>query len=359
MLIIPAGVSPFKDGACASAKDRLAMCRLAFPPPLFEVRDMELVRGGKSYTVDTIRDLRAEFPDDELYLFTGDDMFLTLGDWHESANLLGQVIPVGACRTGDRAKLEEMRRYAQEVLHLEEGRYSISDSEPLEISSTELRAAIDSDTAQAYLEPAVAAYIREKGLYRYPNGDYVRLLKERLSERRFRHSLAVADSARLLAEQYGGDPEKAYTTGLLHDICKDTPPGEQLQYMLGNGLRLTPVELAAPKLYHAMCGALYAARELHITDPDILNAIRYHTTGRAHMTLAEKIVFIADFISADRDYPGVDHMRATCARSLEEGIVEGLAFTVKELADKAKPIHPDTIDAFNEAVMHTARKEEH
>ncbi len=358
MLIIPAGTSPFKDGACASAADRLAMCRLAFPPPLFEVRDLEFARGGKSYTVDTVRELRAEFPGDDLYLFTGDDMFLTLADWYESAALLQQVIPVGACRTGDRARLGEMRRYARDVLHLDEGRYHVSESEPLEISSTELRAAIDGDAAQNFLDPAVASYIREKGLYRYPNGEYVRLLKERLSERRFRHSLAVADSARQLALHYGGDPEKAYTTGLLHDVCKDTPPGEQLQYMLGNGLSLTPVELAAPKLYHAMCGALYAERELQITDPEILNAIRYHTTGRAQMTLAEKIVFIADFISADRDYPGVDHMRATAARSLEEAIVEGLAFTVKELADKANPIHPDTIDAYNEAVMHTARKEE-
>ncbi len=185
----------------------------------------------------------------------------------------------------------------------------------------------------------------------YPNDEYVELLKSRLTERRFIHSLNVAKSAEELALKYGADPEKAYTVGLVHDICKDMPYGEQLSYMLENGLQLTDVEISAGKLYHAMSGRLYAEKELGWHDDDMLNAIRYHTTGRTGMSLLEKVVFIADFISDERDYNGVESMRERAKESLEAAIIEGLAFTICDLVENGRAVHPDTIAAFNEAVL--------
>lgn len=141
------------------------------------------------------------------------------------------------------------------------------------------------------------------------NEQYKEILQNRLTEKRYIHSLNVADSAKELALIYGCDPEKAYTVGLVHDCCKDEPAGLQLSYILENKVELTEYEINAAKLYHAISGRIFAEKEFGITDEDMLNAIRYHTTGRKGMSLLEKVVFIADFISAERDYNGVDIMR--------------------------------------------------
>ncbi len=185
----------------------------------------------------------------------------------------------------------------------------------------------------------------------YKNEEYKVILKERLTERRYIHSLNVADSARELAAIYGADPEKAYTVGLVHDCCKDTPAGLQLSYILEHNIPISDMETNTPKLYHAICGSGYCRYEFGIDDEDMLNAVRYHTTGRHNMSLLEKIIFIADFISAERDYDGVDVMREKAKRSLDEAIVEGLSFTIKDLIDRELVVHPDTLDAYNDAVM--------
>lgn len=180
---------------------------------------------------------------------------------------------------------------------------------------------------------------------------YKEVLRGRLTERRFIHSLNVADSAKQLAEIYGCNAEEAYTAGLVHDCNKDTPAGLQLSYMLENGMELTRLEADTAKLYHAMSGSIFIRKELGIDNTDIINSVRYHTTGRAGMTLLEKIVFIADFISKDRDYDGVEVMREKALKSLDAAIAEGLGFTIKELVENSKAVHPDTVDAYNEAVM--------
>lgn len=183
------------------------------------------------------------------------------------------------------------------------------------------------------------------------NEEFKDILKARLTEKRYIHSINVADSARELARIYGADEEKAYTAGLVHDSCKDMPAGLQLSYLLENNAELTEIELNTAKLYHAMSGKIFAQKEFGIEDDDMLNAIRYHTTGRKNMSLLEKIVFIADFISVERDYNGVDVMRQKAVRSLDEAIVEGLSFTIKDLIDAERLVHPDTLDAYNDALF--------
>ena len=183
------------------------------------------------------------------------------------------------------------------------------------------------------------------------NEEFKTVLKERLTEKRYIHSLNVADSAKKLARIYGADEEMAYTAGLVHDCCKDMPAGLQLSYLLENKADMTEIEINTAKLYHAMSGRIFAQKEFGIDDDDMLNAIRYHTTGRKNMSLLEKIIFIADFISAERDYNGVEVMREKAERSLEEAIVEGLSFTIKDLIDAERLVHPDTLDAYNDALF--------
>lgn len=186
--------------------------------------------------------------------------------------------------------------------------------------------------------------------------EYKALIRRFLGDKRYHHSLCVAEAAKQLARAYGADVEKAETAGVLHDIMKDLPQEDQLQWMERYGIVLTEVERSAPKLWHAMLGAEYLRREVKLGDPEIVDAVRYHTTGRENMTLLDKILFIADFISEDRDYPGVENMRAAAAKSLEQAMIDGIVFTVKDLADSQKPIHPDTIAAYNWTLLHSRAK---
>ncbi len=183
------------------------------------------------------------------------------------------------------------------------------------------------------------------------NEEFIEVIRKRLGEKRFNHSMCVAQAARELAEQYGADPERAYTAGILHDVMKEAPGEEQLQTIASAGIILTDVERANQKLWHAVAGYAYCRDTLHVTDSGILDAIRYHTTGRADMTLLEKCVYIADFISADRDYPGVEEIRACARRGLTAVMLEGMKFTIAELAEKGQAIHPDTVAAYNQIII--------
>lgn len=181
--------------------------------------------------------------------------------------------------------------------------------------------------------------------------NYRTAIRKLLGDSRYEHSLCVSKAAGQLARRYGADVGKAETAGILHDIMKDLPKEEQKERMKRYGIRLTKLELCSPKLWHAILAPEYLRRELGVTDPEILDAVRYHTTGRENMTLLDKILFIADYISADRTYPGVEGLRKTAQQSMERAMIDGMAFTIKDLADAGRPIHPDTIAAYNQTVL--------
>lgn len=176
---------------------------------------------------------------------------------------------------------------------------------------------------------------------------YDSIIRERLSDYRYHHSVCVMESAMELAKRYGADVEKAQVAGILHDAMKEASREEQLDYINRAGMSLTPLELAHKKFYHQTSGAAFAKVELGIEDEEILSAIRYHTTGRANMTLMEEIVYLADFISADRDYEDVDVMRIKTQIGKEEGLLYGTRFTIANVVRKGKILHPDTVDAYN------------
>lgn len=164
VIIIPAAVSPFKSGSFASDEDRLNMCKLAFSEELFEVSDIEIKRGGKSYTVDTVSEIKKLYPDSELYLFMGDDMLLSFHKWYEYREILRLCTLVCACRTEDLKKLSEMKIYAQTVLGLKENEIIICEKEPVEISSTQIREALKNGKTK-FVDDEVYEYIKSRGLY--------------------------------------------------------------------------------------------------------------------------------------------------------------------------------------------------
>ncbi|MBE6827328.1 MAG: HD domain-containing protein [Ruminococcaceae bacterium] len=183
------------------------------------------------------------------------------------------------------------------------------------------------------------------------NSEFLEEIKKRLSEYRFYHSLNVADEAKRLALKYGADPDKAYTAGLVHDIMKDTDKAVQRQIMESHGHTLTPTELVSPKTWHAVSGALFLKYELGVSDEEILSAVRYHTTARAGMSLLEKVLYVADFTSKERDYDDVDIMREKADRNLDEAMLYGLQYTICEMVKEGRAVHEDSLSAYNEVAI--------
>ena len=181
--------------------------------------------------------------------------------------------------------------------------------------------------------------------------DYKSIIRPLMGDYRYTHSLNVADEAVILAMLYGCDEQLAYSAGVLHDITKEFSKDEQLQIIKDGGIILDSVQLHGPKLWHSISGSVFVQTELGIRDPDIINAIRYHTTGRAGMSLLEKIIYTADFTSAERSYPGVEIMREKSRRSLEEAMLYSCQFTLSNLSQKEMAIHRDQLDCYNELVL--------
>ena len=180
---------------------------------------------------------------------------------------------------------------------------------------------------------------------------YLAVLTKRLSDRRLRHSLCVADSARHLAEKFGADADVCFEAGLLHDVLKEAKADEIFALCRRWEIALTPLEKVTPKLWHAKVGAVFLEKELGVTDARVISAVRYHTTAKADMSPEELTLFVADFVSADRDYPDVDVIRAKSERDPEDAAVYGLAYTIRELAQEERPIHPDTLEAYNDLIL--------
>lgn len=178
--------------------------------------------------------------------------------------------------------------------------------------------------------------------------DYIRILRGRLTEYRFIHSLAVADEAKRLAERYGADADRAYLAGLLHDIMKDASKEEQLEAIKKSGYNMSDVERAEPKLWHAIAGACYIEQQGLCTDSEIISAVRYHTTGKPSMTLLEKIIYVADFTSAERNYDGIGTMRDAADESLDIAMLEGTRFSINSVLQKCGFVHPDSVLMYNE-----------
>jgi predicted HD superfamily hydrolase involved in NAD metabolism len=181
----------------------------------------------------------------------------------------------------------------------------------------------------------------------YNTDEYVELVKSRLSEYRFHHSMCVADKARELAIKYDVDSDKAYLAGVLHDIMKEEPLDVQRAVIENDGIVMTDLEICNKNIYHQMSGAVYVKNELGINDEDIIGGIRYHTTGRSDMTLFEMIIYLADFTSSDRNYPDVDKMREQTDIGLLEGMLYSLKHTIIDLTSHNKQIHSDTLDCYN------------
>jgi predicted HD superfamily hydrolase involved in NAD metabolism len=180
-------------------------------------------------------------------------------------------------------------------------------------------------------------------------------VRAQMHEKRYQHTLGVAESARELAVRFGADPNKAELAGLLHDYCKCWPVDRMHDILVRHDL---PPELlqGEKELWHAFAGAIVIQTELGVTDLDILQAVRYHTTGRVGMSLLEKVVCVADYIEPNRMYPGVDRIRELAQQDLDRALAVALGGTIQFLIEKQKTVYPLTLMAYNDLVSRKGRE---
>lgn len=177
--------------------------------------------------------------------------------------------------------------------------------------------------------------------------EYKALMKSMLSKKRYTHCCNVAQMCEKLAQLNGFDPEKAYTAGLLHDIQKEADPETMKREVLMSGFEVDPVELETRPLWHAIASAYYCRFELKITDGDLLNAVRFHTVGRAHMTTLEKIVYLGDLVSADRDFKDVEKYRKLVLEDLDNAMFHAMRWSIRSTLEKDGKIPVSSLEAYN------------
>ena len=358
LLVIPAGLPPHKDlpDHSPTPAQRLEMTRLAAEQMgldgKVEVVDIELSRAGKSYTSDTLAQLKERYPDDELWLLMGTDMFLTLQAWHAPEKTLSLAGIAAFGRTEeDTEELFSVQRDYLYKTYPQARIFTLTIPGVIDVSSTELRQKLAAGGGGALLPPAVYGYILRQGLYG-TNADLKHLSISQLrpvalsylKHKRIPHVLGTEQEAIRLAERYGADVEKARVAALLHDCTKKLDMESQLALCGHYGIELDELEQVSLKLLHSKTGAALA-RDVFGVDEEIYHAIWWHTTGHANMTLLEKIIYLADYIEPSRDFPGVDKLRSVCYKDLNEGLLLGLEMTIREMSDMGNPVHRATLEA--------------
>lgn len=350
VLLVPAALPPHKSTEwLAPDQDRLALCTLASQGfPFIQVEDWELRRGGRSYTVDTLRYLTGAFPGEEFWLLMGGDMFLTFTQWREWEEI-GRMasLLVASREEGEDDKLQTQKKRLEE----QGVRVKLLNNPPMPMSSSQIREELRKTKISDKVTPQVLDYIREKGLYpeRPDDPDFLRrYIRPLMTDYRYNHSLGVEKQAIKLAGLHGADEKKAAVAGILHDVCKDLPKGPLLQSILESGI-INGIDFkASPQLIHSYAGALYLESHMDIHDREIIGAVRYHTTAKAGMTLLETVIYLADLTSEDRTYPDVEVMRRLCREDLRGAMAYALRYTVGELTKKGRQICPDTLRACEE-----------
>ncbi len=347
LIAVPAYLAPHKHGAAASAEDRLAMAKLAFSAVKnCEVSAYECNAGGVSYTYRTLGYFRRRYPDAELYLLVGSDMLRDFYTWREPETILSLAELVVCYREGDAPLKGEQLRFAVKF----KKKYRLLPFTGRDISSTKARVlcALGEDV-RPYLPEDVIDYIEGHELYRIAG---VKKALGYLKPARRKHTVRVALLAAELARKNGVSEQKIVQAAAMHDAAKNLPlTAPELAGFA------PPADTPAP-VVHQYAGAYLAEHVLGVQDEEVLGAIRYHTTGKPNMSVAEKIVFLADMLEAGRDFPQVKKLRACLAeKSLDECMYRCLKHQVRYLKKGKGELCPLTLQAYEYyARLHAAKK---
>lgn len=348
LFIIPASIPPHKalDEVSPSAEERLFLTRLAFSEiPGAEVLDIEINRSGKSYTALTLEELMKQYPGADFIFAVGTDMLLSFEEWYRFRFLLeNMTLAVMPRDEDDRAGIAEHAEY----LRKEYGaRIICLRHEPIPMSSTDIRALLPRRMGASYLTDELYGRIVRMGDYGAKAELY--WLREKsyayLKPSRIAHVAGCESEAVKLAMHWGEDPENAAEAGILHDITKKLVLEEQLLLCEKYGIINDNAETENLKLLHAKTGA-ELSRDLFGISDEVYDAIRWHTTGKPDMSLLEKIIYMADYIEPNRDFPGVNDLRELAYEDLDAAMELGLKMSIEDIESYGEKPYYVTIDAY-------------
>ena len=354
LLLIPDRVAPHKElpDNSPSPWQRLDMLRIAAgQDPALEVSDIELNREGPSYTCETVAQLKECYPQAELVVLMGTDMFLSFPSWRCPQKILAGAALAVAYR-GDRQERQEVARM-QRQLESQGAKVYLLENQVTEISSTQLRRMLAFGCADSFLSPGVGDYIRQNELYdtgadwkNLPMEQLEQVVRRLLKPNRVAHVLGCRDTAVELAQRWGADPVDAARAGLLHDITKALDGPLQLTLCQAYGKMLDDFSRKYPKTLHAFTGSLVAGRIFGENDA-VVEAIACHTTGKADMNLLETILYVADYMEPNRDFPGVERLRQAAFQDIQAALKLGLEMTLEHLKNQGSEVSPQSQEALD------------
>ena len=353
LLLVPAYAPPHKSALPSNSptpRQRLEMLRIAAADsPKIEVSDLELTREGISYSFETVAQLRRVYPEAELVLFVGTDMFLSFDTWKNPEEILKNAA-IGVFYRGEKGERSDIQEKKAE-LEARGARVYLVQNDVIPISSTQMRRLLAFRCAGEFLPEGVLDYVREHRLYdtradwkNLPMDQLEQVVISLLKPSRVKHVLGCRDTAVELAKRWGADVTDAARAGILHDVTKAIDGPLQLTLCAAYGKLLDDFSKRYPKTLHALTGSMVAKR-IFGENEAVVSAIEFHTTGKADMTLLEKIIYVADYMEPNRDFPGVERLRELAFTDLDAALKLGLEMTLEHLGEQGVAVSPASRDA--------------
>ena len=353
VLVIPTGMPCFKPARKVTLSPyRFYMVKAALKDePKCEVCDIEQVFGEKSYTVETLKNLRKEkvvSDKDELFLMCGSDLLFEFESWYLPEEILAQAKLLCALRPGiDEGQARNQAAHLEEVFGTKVKFFQIDG---VEVASSAIRSRADW-SSETGIPDAVREFIKCHDLYcedapllHVSDEMYQTLMKHcftlfrELSGKRLLHSMNVCVLATRYAMRFGADPDKCALAALLHDCAKELP--EKVQIDLA--AKIIHGYIPGKQILHSPAGAVYAREHYGVEDQEVLDAIQFHTVGREVMTITDKIVYLADKLEPARDYDDLTEIRRCAETDLDAAMIECYLAIKESFGKKGMEIHEDT-----------------
>ena len=345
IIFLPTGNPPHKRSGLEDAENRYEMTRLAiYGKPDFTASRIEIDREGIIYTVDTLSRLQKQMPDTAFDYIIGEDTLHDLPNWRKVDKVFTMCRFLVCCRTSEEVRNQPI------VAELQQrgASFAFMTLPPSVVSSTGIRTKLANGDEVSELPPQVEEYIRVMGLYGCETSlaDAAQLyakLRGALSDKRLVHSLLVAHTARRLARLHGINEDRAALAGLLHDCAKCMPLPSMQRAARDNRLLLDRETLQSGNLLHGPVGAALAEKEYGIVDPNVLSAIRCHTTGKVGMLPIDMIVFLSDKIEPSRrSYPALEKVKVLAEQDLGKALLHSMNSTLDYVRSQNTEPHPMT-----------------
>lgn len=335
IFIVPTFLPPHKNVSPASGADRINMLKIAFrDEKKAEISDFELKNAGKSYSYITAEHFRSLYPDAEIFMLVGGDMLKDFKTWKNPERILNAVNLAAVCREDYDFDENAEREYFKSAFNKD---FTLLDFVGKEISSTEIRTYLAFNIKPQGVDEKVIDYINKNAVY--PPDAYQKYILKHLPEKRVIHTANVVVCALKKAKELNLDYEKVRIAATLHDCAKYDDYRDYKDFELPKDV--------PPSVVHAFLGAFVAEKVLGIKDAEILDAIKYHTSGKAEMSTLSKLIFVADMIEKGRSYDGVDILREKYEKDFESCFRLCLKEEVQHLLNKKQYIYAETLNAYD------------